>query len=144
MAQGRLSDRSRRFSFLALQELEKVGSKYPRVPVPEEMEEEEIAWLNERLRSFYESVKQTRYKRFSFLPVCKRVRDSLAHSTPDKSLDSISQDWKDFYGIMAQAQAELEQNIGKIYSQSKVIRNFEKNAAPQWVLDCQSSSSFQR
>ena len=143
MAQGRLSDKSRRFSFLALQELEKVGTRYPRVPVPEKMKEEEIAWLNERLRSFYESVKQTRYKRFSFLPVCKRVRDSLAHSTPDKSLDSISQDWKDFYGIMSQAQAELEQNIGKIYSQSKVIRNFEKNAAPQWGKELERKALIQ-
>lgn len=132
MAQGRLSDKSRRFSLLALQELEKVGKKYPRVPVPEKMAEKEISWLNERLRSFYESVKQTKYKGFSFLPVCKKVRDNLAHSTPDKSLDMIFQDWKAFYGIMSQAQAELEQNIGKIYSQSKVIRSFEKNAATEW------------
>lgn len=83
MAHGAISDKSRRFSLLALQELERISGRHPVLPDPAALGEDQAAWLSERMRSFHESVVQTGWRRFSFLPESKAVRNSLAHSTAD-------------------------------------------------------------
>lgn len=130
MAHGRVSDKSRHFSFLALQELERISGTHPGCPDPAAVGEEQAAWLNERMRSFHESVVRTGYRRFSFLHHSKEVRNSLAHSTSDCTKEELSALWSRFYGFMARARHELEANIDKSHGQDKEVRQFEKFGSP--------------
>ena len=125
MANG-ISDKSRHFSLLALNELEKVAQKYASVPKIKTLSEEQISWLNERILKFNESVVKTNYKRFSFLDESKAVRNAIAHSTAELSKDEIEANWQKFFGFADKAKAELEANIKRSYSDRKEIRKFEK------------------
>ncbi|MBO7135008.1 MAG: hypothetical protein J6V73_00100, partial [Spirochaetaceae bacterium] len=119
-------DKSRRFSLLALDELEKIAQRYPSVPEIKTLSEEQISWLNERIRSFHESVAKINYRRFSFLNESKVVRNAIAHSTAELSKDEIEANWQKFFGFADKAKAELEANIKRSYSDRKEIRKFEK------------------
>lgn len=130
MAHGRVSDKSRHFSFLALQELERISGTHPICPDPATLGEEQAAWLNERMRGFHESVVRTGYRRFSFLHHSKEVRNSLAHSTSDCTKEELSALWSRFYGFMDRARHELEANIDKSHGQDKEVRQFEKFGSP--------------
>lgn len=131
MAHGRVSDKSRRFSFLALQELGRISGRHPVLPDPAALGEEQVAWLSERMRSFHESVVQTGWRRFSFLPESKAVRNSLAHSTADCTQEELAALWSRFYGLMDRARQELEANVARFHSQDKVVRQFEKFGSSQ-------------
>lgn len=119
-------DKSRRFSLLALDELEKIMQKYPSIPKINSLSEEQISWLNERIRSFHESVVKTNYKRFMFLSQSKYVRNLLAHSTGADSSEKIAGAWQFFFNFSGQAKSELEANIKRSDSERKEIRKFEK------------------
>ena len=121
-----ISDKSRRFSLLALDELNKIKQKYPTVPKISSLDEEKISWLNERMRSFHESVLKTNYKRFSFLGESKIVRNTIAHSTAELSTQEIESTWQKFFNFADQAKSELQKNIQNNYSENKEIRKFEK------------------
>ena len=125
MANG-ISDKSRHFSLLALNELEKIAQKYASMPEIKTLSEEEISWLNERIRSFHESVVKTNYKRFSFLNESKAVRNAIAHSTAELSKDEIEANWQKFFDFAGKAKSELQKNVEKSYSDRKEIRKFEK------------------
>lgn len=131
MAYGRVSDKSRRFSLLALQELERISGRHPVLPDPAAVGEEQAAWLSERMRSFHESVVQTGWRRFSFLPESKAVRNSLAHSTADCTQEERAALWSRFYGLMDRARQELEANVARYHAQDKVVRQFEKFGSSQ-------------
>lgn len=131
MAHGAISDKSRRFSLLALQELERISARHPALPDPSAVGEEQAAWLSERMRSFHESVVQTGWRRLSFLPESKAVRNSLAHSTADCTQEELAQYWRQFYGFMDRARQELEATIARFHAQDKVVRQFEKFGSPQ-------------
>ena len=119
-------DKSRRFSLLALDELEKIAQRYPSVPEIKTLSEEQISWLNERIRSFHESVVKTNYKRFMFLSQSKYVRNLLAHSTGADSSEKIAGAWQSFFNFSGQAKSELEANIKRSDSERKEISKFEK------------------
>lgn len=125
MANG-ISDKSRHFSLLALNELGKITQKYASVPKIETLTEEQISWLNERMRSFHESVVKINYNRFTFLSQSKYVRNLLAHSTGADSSEKIAGAWQSFFNFSGHAKAELEANIKRSYSDRKEIRKFEK------------------
>ncbi len=125
MANG-ISDKSRHFSLLALNELEKVAQKYASVPKIKTLSEEQISWLNERIRSFHESVVKINYKRFSFLSESKAVRNAIAHSTAELSKAEIEVNWQKFFDFAGKAKSELQKNVEKSYSDRKEIRKFEK------------------
>lgn len=131
MAHGAISDKSRRFSLLALQELERISGRNPVLPDPAALGEEQAAWLCERMRSFHESVVRIGWRRFSFLPESKAVRNSLAHSTADCTGEELAALWSRFYGLMDRARQELEANVARFHSQDKVVRQFEKFGSPQ-------------
>ncbi len=84
-----ISEKSRHYSLLALGELEKIKQKYPTVPRIKSLGEEQISWLNERIRSFHESSEDINYKGFSFLRESKNVRHAIAHSTADLRAEEI-------------------------------------------------------
>ncbi len=121
-----ISDKSRRFSLLALDELEKIMQKYPSMPKINSLGEEQISWLNERIRTFHESVVKTNCKRFSFLDESKVVRNAIAHSTAEVSKAEIEENWQKFFGFADKAKIELEANIKRSDSNRKEIRKFEK------------------
>ncbi len=125
MAKG-ISDKSKHFTLLALNELSKIGLKYTSVPKIEVLGEEQTSWLNERIRSFHESAVKTNYKKFSFLPETKKIRNLLAHSTGDVTKEEISNAWNSFFRLAPNAKTELEENIKRSYSENKKIRQFEK------------------
>lgn len=131
MAHGTISDRSRRFSLLALHELERISARHPALPDPAAVGEEQAAWLSERMRSFHESVVQTGWRRFSFLPESKAVRNSLAHSTAECTQEELAALWSRFYGLMGGARRELEANVARFHSQDKAVRQFERFGSPQ-------------
>ena len=125
MANG-ISDKSRHFSLLALNELEKIIQKYASMPEIKTLSEEQISWLNERIRSFHESVAKTNYRRFSFLNESRAVRNAIAHSTAELSEDEIEANWQKFFDFADKAKSELEANIKRSDSERKEIRKFEK------------------
>ncbi len=131
MANG-ISDKSRRYTLLALDELEKIVQKHPLLPHIDSLQEEQVSWLNERIRSFHESVKKTNFKRFSFFGQSKEVRNLLAHATGDVSKEDISAAWQTFFDFAPKAKAELEQNLKRFYSENKDIRQFEKFGSAQF------------
>ena len=110
-----ISDKSRHFSLLALNELEKLTQKYASVPKIDTLTEEQISWLNERMRSFHESVVKINYNRFTFLSQSKYVRNLLAHSTGADSSEKIAGAWQSFFNFSGHAKAELEANIKRSY-----------------------------
>ncbi len=121
-----ISDKSRRFSLLALDELEKIMQKYPSMPKINSLGEEQISWLNERIRTFHESVVKTNCKHFSFLDESKVVRNAIAHSTAEVSKAEIEENWQKFFDFADKAKIELEANIKRSDSNRKEIRKFEK------------------
>lgn len=121
-----ISDKSRRFSLLALDELSKIQKQYLSAPEVKSLNEEKISWLNERMRSFHESVVKTNYKKFSFLQESKTVRNTIAHSTGELSQEELEATWKKFFAFSDKARLELQNNITKSYSENKEIRQFEK------------------
>lgn len=121
-----ISEKSKHFTLLALGELNKISSKYLSVPKIEALNEEQASWLNERIRSFHESAVKTNYRKFSFLPQTKKIRNLLAHSTGDVTKEEITEAWKSFFGLAANAKTELEANVKRSYSENKEIRQFEK------------------
>ena len=131
MAHGTISDKSRRFSLLALQELERISGMHPVLPDPAAVGEEQAAWLSQRMCSFHESVVRIGWRRFSFLPESKAVRNSLAHSTAECTGEELAALWSRFYGLMDRARQELEANVARFHSQDKVVRQFEKFGSPQ-------------
>lgn len=121
-----ISDKSRRYSLFALDELKKIKAKYPSAPKINSLDDEKISWLNERIRTFHESVVKTNYKRFSFLNESRVVRNAIAHSTAEISAEEIESNWQKFFGFADNAKSELQKNIQKSYSENKEIRKFEK------------------
>ena len=121
-----ISDKSRRFSLLALDELSKIQKQYLSAPEVKSLNEEKISWLNERMRSFHESVVKTNYKKFSFLQESKAVRNTIAHSTGELSKEELEATWHKFFAFSNKAKFELQNNISKSYSENKEIRQFEK------------------
>lgn len=121
-----ISEKSRHYSLLALGELEKIKQKYPTVPRIKSLGEEQISWLNERIRSFHESSEDINYKGFSFLRESKNVRNAIAHSTADFPAEEIEANWQKFFNFSDKAKAELQKNVEKSYSTRKEIRKFEK------------------
>ncbi|MCR5766100.1 MAG: hypothetical protein K6G09_09020 [Treponema sp.] len=111
-----ISDKSRRFSLLALDELSKIQKQYPSVPEVKSLNEEKISWLNERMRTFHESVVKTNYKNFSFLTESKKVRNAIAHSTGELSQEGFEEIWRSFFAFSNKAKFELQNNISKTYS----------------------------
>ncbi len=131
MAHGTTSEQSRRLSLLALRELDRISARHPALPDPAAVGEEQAAWLSERMRSFHESVVQTGWRRFSFLPESKAVRNSLAHSTAECTQEELAALWSRFYGLMDGARHELEANVARLHSQDRAVRRFEKFGSPQ-------------
>jgi uncharacterized protein with von Willebrand factor type A (vWA) domain len=127
-----ISDRSRRYSLFALDELKKIKEKYPSAPKINSLDDEKISWLNERIRTFHESVVKTNYKRFSFLNESRVVRNAIAHSTAELSKDDLESIWKKFFSFSNNAEAELQLNVEKSYSENKQIRKFEKFGSPKF------------
>lgn len=121
-----ISEKSRHYSLLALGELEKIKQKYPTVPRIKSLGEEQISWLNERIRSFHESIEDINYKGFSFLHESKNVRNSIAHSTADFPAEEIESNWQKFFSFSDKSKSELQKNVEKSYSERKEIRKFEK------------------
>ena len=150
-----ISDRSRRYSLFALDELKKIKAKYPSAPKINSLDDEKISWLNERIRTFHESVVKTNYKRFSFLNESRVVRNAIAHSTAEISKDDLESIWKKFFSFSNKAEAELQLNVEKSYSENKQIRKFEKFGSPKFgdeierkrltqsILDSMDSSTLQ-
>ena len=136
MAKG-ISEKSQHYSLLALNELNKITTKYSSVPDVKNLKEEEISWINDHIRSFHESVVNINYKNFSFLPKSKEIRNKLAHSTSEITNQEISDAWKTFYNFSPAAKKELENNINKSYSDNKTIRKFEKFASSQFGNEIQ-------
>ena len=127
-----ISDKSRRYSLFALDELKKIKAKYPSAPKINSLDDEKISWLNERIRTFHESVVKTNYKRFSFLNESRVVRNAIAHSTAELSKDDLESIWKKFFSFSNNAEAELQLNVEKSYSENKQIRKFEKFGSPKF------------
>ena len=123
---NRVSEKSRRFSLLALDELEKIGKKYTILPEIGLMSDEEISWLNEKIRTFHENVAKTSYKKFSFLNESRKIRNQLAHATGETSKEEFLDSWRIFFDFYATAKSELEENIRQTNSERKKIRKFEK------------------
>ena len=111
-----ISDKSRRFSLLALDELEKIIQKYPSIPKINSFSEEKISWLNEHIRTFQESIVKTNFKQFSL----------FAHSTAELSKAEIEANWQKYFDFADKAKIELEANIKRSDSERKEIRKFEK------------------
>ena len=120
------SDKSRHFSLLALEELEKISSKYPTLPKFETLNEEQISWLNERMRLFFENVNATKNSKFPFLHQCKEVRNIIAHSTSSISKNKQTDTWQKFFNFLPVAKIEIEQFINSSSSERKKKRKFEK------------------
>ncbi len=138
-----VSDKSRRFSLLALDELEKIKQKYSSVPKIKSLTEEQISWLNERIRSFHESVVKTNYRRYSFLGGSKTVRNAIAHSTAELSAQEIESTWQKFFSFADIAKVELQKNLQKSYSENKKIRKFEKFGSPKFGDDIERKALTQ-
>lgn len=117
---------------MALGELEKIKQKYPYAPKAPSLDEEQISWLNERIRSFHESVVKTNYRRFSFLKESKTVRNAIAHSTAELLPEQMESIWQKFFAFADVAKAELQKNIKRSYSENKEIRKFEKFGSPKF------------
>lgn len=120
------SDKSCHFSHLALAELEKISSRYPTLPKIETLTEEQISWLNERMRCFFESINATKNSNFSFLYQSKEVRNTIAHSTSSISKNKLTDTWLKFFNFLPVAKAEIEQFIKSSSSERKKKRKFEK------------------
>lgn len=119
-------NKSYHFLHLALEELEKISSKYPTLPKFETLNEEQISWLNERMRLFSENVNATKNSNFSFLHQCKEVRNIIAHSTSSISKNKQTDTWQKFFNFLPTAKAEIEQIINSSSSERKKKRKFEK------------------
>lgn len=121
-----ISEKSLRFSILALEEIEKIFKEHSSVPNIENLAEKDISWLNERIRNFYEDIKAINYKGFSFLKESKDVRNLLAHLKTDTPKDEVMRQWQFFFSFADKAKSELEQNVRRSYSERKEIRKIEK------------------
>lgn len=120
------SNSTQHFSHLALAELEKISSKCPTLPKIETLTEEQISWLNERMRLFSENVTATKNSKFSFLHQCKEVRNIIAHSTSSISIKKLTDTWQKFFKFLPTAKIEIEQFINSNSSERKKRRKFEK------------------
>ena len=125
MAKG-ISDKSRHYTFVALEELKEILGENPKLPQINEMSRKDIRSLKDQVRSFFESVKNIGYKGFSFLEDCKDVRNFVAHTTGDVKDEDIFEYFKIFFSFADKAKAELEQNVQRSYSERKEIRKIEK------------------
>ena len=125
MAKG-ISDKSRHYTFVALEELKEILGENPKLPQISEMSRKDIRSLKDQVRSFFESVKNIGYKGFSFLKDCKDVRNFVAHTTGDVKDEDIFEYFKTFFSFADKAKAELEQNVQRSYSERKEIRKIEK------------------
>ena len=125
MAKG-ISDKSRHYTFVALDDLKEILDENPKLPQISEMSRKDIRSLKDQVRSFFESVKNIGYKGFSFLKDCKDVRNFVAHTTGDVKDEDIFEYFKTFFSFADKAKAELEQNAQRSYSERKEIRKIEK------------------
>ena len=125
MAKG-ISDKSRHYTFVALEELKEILDENPTFPQINEMSRKDIRSLKDQVRSFFESVKNIGYKGFSFLKDCRDVRNFVAHTTGDVKDEDIFEYFKTFFRFADKAKAELEQNVQRSYSERKEIRKIEK------------------
>ena len=125
MAKG-ISDKSRHYTFVALEELKEILDENPTFPQINEMSRKDIRSLKDQVRSFFESVKNIGYKGFSFLKDCRDVRNFVAHTTGDVKDEDIFEYFKTFFRFADKAKAELEQNVQRSYSEWKEIRKIEK------------------
>ncbi len=130
MAHGTTSDKSRRLSLLALRELDCISARHPALPDPAALGEEQAAWLSGRMRGFHEGVARAGWRRLSFLPESKAVRDGLAR-TAGCTQEELARHWRRFYGLMDGARRELEANIARLHSQDRAVRRFERLGSPQ-------------
>lgn len=125
MAKG-ISDKSRHYTLVALDDLKEILEENPKLPQISEMSKKDIRSLKDQMRGFFEDVKKIGYKGFSFLKNCKNIRDFLAHTTGDISEEEIYENFKTFFSFADKAKSELEQNVRRSYSERKEIRKIEK------------------
>lgn len=121
-----ISDKSRHYTLVALDDLKEILEENPRLPQISEMSRKDIRSLKDQMRGFFEDVKKIGYKGFSFLKDCKDIRDFLAHTTGDISEEEIYENFKTFFSFADKAKTELEQNVRRSYSERKEIRKIEK------------------
>jgi len=125
MAKG-ISDKSRHYTLVALEDLKEILEEHPKLPQISEMSKKDIRSLKDQVRSFFESVKKIAYKGFSFLKDCKDVRNFVAHTTGDIKDEDVFEYFKTFFSFADKAKSELEQNVRRSYSERKEIRKIEK------------------
>lgn len=125
MAKG-ISDKSRHYTLVALEDLKEILEEHPKLPQISEMSRKDIRSLKDQVRSFFESVKKIAYKGFSFLKDCKDVRNFVAHTTGDIKDEDVFEYFKTFFSFADKAKLELEQNVQRSYSERKEIRKIEK------------------
>lgn len=121
-----ISDKSRHYTLVALEDLKEILEEHPKLPQISEMSKKDIRSLKDQVRSFFESVKKIAYKGFSFLKDCKDVRNFVAHTTGDIKDEDVFEYFKTFFSFADKAKSELEQNVRRSYSERKEIRKIEK------------------
>jgi len=119
-------DRSRQNSEIALNRINDILTKYSSCPDSKNMKEEEISWLNEKIRNLGECIKQTNYKKFIFYEDFRNIRNELAHSRDLSNSEEINNIWEKSFNWFDKAQIELKENIKRISSPNKIARRYEK------------------
>lgn len=118
--------RARHNSEIALKQINDITAKYSTCPDSISMTEEEISWLNEKIRILGECVKQTNYRKFNFYEDFRHVRNELAHIKEMPNPAQTYELWQKIFNWLDVAKNELIANIKRTSSPNKTARRYEK------------------
>lgn len=124
---GKISDKSRISSFLALECLKEIEKRFPSSKKDvQKFSEDDIYYVKDKILKFHQNIEDTRYKGFSFFWESNRIRNAFAHDRGNLRQEEIQNLINQFFSLLPKAKSELEQSIGRSYSTNENLRRFEK------------------